>query len=88
MRQFHRAIFWLAMTSSIAIPVRADEKEAKATIDKAIKAMGGEEKLAGVKAFSAKGDAQILLEGNDYEFTFEMTELGIGSPLLLGIFRG
>jgi negative regulator of sigma E activity len=77
MRQFHRAIFWLAMTSSIAIPVRADEKEAKATIDKAIKAMGGEEKLTGIKAFSAKGKGQIALEGNDYDFTFEMTTKGI-----------
>jgi hypothetical protein len=65
------------MTSSIAIPVRADEKEAKATIDKAIKAMGGEEKLTGIKAFSAKGKGQIALEGNDYDFTFEMTTKGI-----------
>ena len=77
MRQFHRAICWFVMASSIAIPVRADEKEAKATIDKAIKALGGEEKLAGVKAFSAKGKGQITLEGNDYDFTFEMTAKGI-----------
>jgi negative regulator of sigma E activity len=65
------------MTSSIAIPVRADEKEAKATINKAIKAMGGEEKLTGIKSFSAKGKGQIALEGNDYDFTFEMTTKGI-----------
>jgi hypothetical protein len=65
------------MTAITAIPARADEKEAKATIDKAIKAMGGEEKLSGVKAFSAKGKGQITLEGKDYDFTFEMTTKGI-----------
>ena len=77
MRHFHRATLLFVMTTSVAMPVRGDEKEAMATIDKAIKAMGGEEKLTGVKAFSAKGKGQITVEGNDYDFIFEMTAKGI-----------
>ena len=46
MHPFFRATLLCLMTSSVALPVLADEKEAKSTIDKAIKAMGGEEKLA------------------------------------------
>jgi hypothetical protein len=77
MRPFCRATLLFMMTSSVALPVFADETEAKATIDKAIKAIGGEEKLTGIKAFSAKGKGQITLEGNDYDFTFDMTAKGI-----------
>ena len=77
MNRFFRATLLFVMPFSVAFAVRADEKEAKATIDKAIKAMGGEEKLTGIKAFSAKGKGQITLEGNDYDFTFEMTTKGI-----------
>lgn len=78
MTKFHRATLMFVITfNAVAIPVRADEKEAKATIDKAIKVMGGEAKLAGIKAFSAKGKGQITLEGNDYDFTFEMTTEGL-----------
>ena len=77
MHPFFRATLLFLMTSSVALPVLADEKEAKSTIDKAIKAMGGEEKLAGIKAFSVKGKGQVTLEGNDYDFTFEMTAKGI-----------
>jgi hypothetical protein len=57
---------------------RADEQEAKAVIDKAIKAMGGEEKLSKVKAFSTKGKGTIVIDCNDIAFTFETTAKGIG----------
>jgi hypothetical protein len=77
MHRFYRATLLCVMTASLAIPARADETEAKAVIDKAIKAMGGEEKLSGVKAFSAKGKGTIALEGTDIEFTFEMIAQGV-----------
>ena len=77
MRRFHRSVLLFTMTVSVALPARADEAEAKATIDKAIKAMGGEEKLSAIKAFSAKGKGKVTLDGNDIDFTFEMTAQGI-----------
>lgn len=57
-------------------PARADEQAAKAIVDKAIKAMGGEERLAKVKAFSEKGKGTILFEGFELAFTFETTAKG------------
>jgi hypothetical protein len=77
MHRLHRAALLCVITVSIALPARADETEAKAVIDKAIKAMGGEERLSGVKAFSAKGKGTLTLEGTDIDFGFEMTTQGI-----------
>ena len=77
MRRFTPGTLLVALTASVAVPAHADEKEAKATIDRGIKAMGGEEKLSAVKAFSAKGSGKISLGGNDLDFTFEMTSQGI-----------
>ena len=76
MRRILPATLLLALTAGVTAPALADEKEAKATIDKAIQAMGGEEKLSAIKAFSAKGKGQITLDGNDLDFTFEMTTQG------------
>jgi negative regulator of sigma E activity len=77
MNQIFRVTLLLVLTFSVTVSVRADEKEAKATIDKAIKAIGGEEKINGIKALSVKGKGQITLDGSDYDFTFEMTSKGI-----------
>jgi hypothetical protein len=54
----------------------AGEKEAIAVIDKAIKAMGGEEKLSKIKAFTTKGNGTIVLEGQDIAFKYETTVKG------------
>jgi hypothetical protein len=56
---------------------QADEQEAQAILDKAIKALGGEEKLSLIKAFSAKGRGTVVVDGNEIPFTFEMTAQGI-----------
>ena len=56
---------------------RADEQEAKAVIDKAIKAIGGEEKLSKVKGFSSKAGGTVSVEGNEISFTGETTSQGI-----------
>jgi outer membrane lipoprotein-sorting protein len=48
---------------------RADDKDATPILDKAIKAIGGEEKLSKIKAYSVKTKGTITLGGNDNEFT-------------------
>src|SRR5207244_5359870 len=50
-----------------------DQADAKGIVDKAIKALGGEEKLAKHKAATSKGKGKINLMGNEIEFTFEAT---------------
>src|SRR5262245_22297909 len=56
---------------------RADERAAKAILDKAIKAVGGEERLSKIKAFTVKGKGTIVLDGDDIPFTFRTTAKGI-----------
>src|SRR5690349_10045994 len=56
---------------------KADESAARAILDKAIKAMGGEEKLSGIKAVIVKGKGTIVLDGDDVPFTFQTTARGI-----------
>ncbi len=47
----------------------ADDSDATAILDKAIKALGGEEKLSKVVAMTWKSKATISFNGNDAEFT-------------------
>jgi hypothetical protein len=58
---------------------RADDAEAKAIIDKAIKALGGEEKLGKLKAytFNAKCTASAGEGRDDICFTFQETVQGL-----------
>jgi hypothetical protein len=55
---------------------RADDQDAKSILDKAIKALGGEEKLAKVQAFAWKAKGTVSFNGNDNEFTSETTIKG------------
>jgi hypothetical protein len=64
----------MATTTAAA---RADEGEAKAVIDKAIKATGGEEKLAKVNAYSTKSKSTFNFNGNDAEFEGSFTAQGL-----------
>jgi hypothetical protein len=62
----------------VGIPAaQADDQDAKSTVDKAIKALGGEEKLSKVNAFSWKGKGTISFNGNENDFTTEMTFKGL-----------
>src|SRR5262249_16814694 len=54
-----------------ASPVRAQEDEARAVLEKAIKAHGGAEKLAQAKAVQTKGKGKMQLMGNDAAFTID-----------------
>jgi hypothetical protein len=58
-------------------PARADDKDVTAVLDKAIKALGGEEQLSKIKAVSSKSKGKITIGGNDNEFTSQATVQGL-----------
>ncbi len=59
---------WLAL----AAPARAQDNECRAVIARAMKAVGGEEKLAANRAHYLKGKGTIAVMGMDLEFTIEI----------------
>src|ERR1700687_720216 len=68
----------LAATLLIGIHARAaDDPDPKAVLDKAIKALGGEDKLSKVKAATSKANGKITFGGNDNEFTTTSTFQGL-----------
>ena len=67
----------LSQWSSLVVPARADDKDAKAILDKAISALGGAEKLGKVTAFSWKSKGTITFNGNENEFTGQVTIKGL-----------
>ncbi len=71
-------IVMLATAVSVAISglVRAAD-DPKAVVDKGIKALGGEDKLAKVKVISWKTKGKIFIQGNPNDFTTEVTAEGL-----------
>jgi hypothetical protein len=63
--------------SSQGTSSRADEQEAKAVIDKAIKAVGGEEKLTNARVLTWKTKGTITLNGNDGDLSGQTTAEGL-----------
>ena len=61
----------------LVIPARGDEKDANAIVDKAITALGGAEKLGKVNAFSWKAKGTITFNGNENDFTSQVTTKGL-----------
>jgi hypothetical protein len=59
------------------IPARAADGDAKSILDKGIKALGGEEKLAKAEAFSWKSKGTVNFNGNENEFTGQATVKGL-----------
>lgn len=55
----------------------ADDKDAKAILDKAIKALGGEESLSKIKTASWKTQGKITINGEDNAFTSQATVQGL-----------
>jgi hypothetical protein len=55
----------------------ADDKDCRAVLDKAIKALGGEENLSKVKAAHWKTKGKITFNGEDHEFTGKTTMQGM-----------
>src|SRR5262249_18423964 len=66
-------MFVISQTHSM----RADDKEVKAVLDKAIKALGGEAKLGKAANFTGKAKGKLTLMGNESEFTSETTAQGL-----------
>jgi hypothetical protein len=68
------AVLLAALVSGPAGPAKgADDKDVQAVLDKAIKALGGAEKLGAVKAFTWKTKGTISFGGSDNEFTSTVT---------------
>ncbi len=57
--------------------VRADDPAAAAILEKAIKALGGEEKLSKAQAISWKAKGKITFQGNENDFDSQVTMQGL-----------
>jgi hypothetical protein len=77
MKRFLVAVLSVSLVHVAGGLSRADEKDASPIIDKAIKALGGEEKLGKIKAYSVKYKGTISFGGNDNEFTSKSTHEGL-----------
>jgi hypothetical protein len=77
MKRFLGAVLALSLVCVWGGLSRADEKDATAILDKAIKALGGEEKLSKIKAYSVKSKGTLTIMGNDSDFTTSVTHEGL-----------
>jgi hypothetical protein len=68
------AIMFVGATANL---VRADDTEPSGVLDKAIKAMGGEEKLKKIDAFTWKSKVAITFNENTNQFTSHSTLQGL-----------
>jgi hypothetical protein len=59
------------------VRLRADEQDAKAILERAIKAIGGAEKLGKIEAYTWKAKGKITLGENENDFTSHLTVQGI-----------
>jgi hypothetical protein len=64
-------------TAFLIVAARADDNDAKSILDKAINALGGEEKLGKVNAFSWKSKGTITFDGNENTFDNQTTIKGL-----------
>jgi hypothetical protein len=77
MRQYFGAILAMAIVFVPFAPARADDADAKSILDKAIKALGGEEKLSKVAAYTWKSEGTITFNGNENQFDSNVTVKGL-----------
>jgi len=76
MKRFHAAMLLAAAVGLVGTSIRADEAQVKQVLDKAIKALGGEEKLSKAENITWKSKGKITIEGNQNEFSSEATAQG------------
>src|SRR5262245_61647403 len=74
-RFFEMALLTLIVCAGTG-PARYDDR-AKAIIDKAIKAMGGEKNLEKAEAFSWKAQGRLISNGNPSDFSSQVTVKGL-----------
>ena len=77
MKRFLCAALTIMFVTAAGNLVRADDKDPIAVLDKAIKAMGGEEKLKKVDAISWTSKADITFNDNTNHFTSHVTIQGL-----------
>jgi hypothetical protein len=77
MKRFLHAALALVFVAATASLVQADDKDVSAVLDKAIKALGGEEKLKKADAISWKSKVAITFNDNTNEFTSHATLQGL-----------
>src|SRR5262249_32925302 len=78
MRKCIMGLFLAALVLVVAGPTRAEEGDSKAVIAKAIKAMGGEEKLTkALKGHTVKEKGILSIMGGDNPISIEVTVAGL-----------
>lgn len=77
MKRFLGAVLAVFFVSSLISPIRADDKDPKAVLDKAIKALGGEDKLKKAEAVAWKAKGTITFNDNDNEIKTQATVQGL-----------
>ena len=77
MKRFFVAILTTILLTCPARLTRADDKDATAILDKAIKALGGEEKLKKAETATWKTKATITFDGNESEMAIHSTVQGL-----------
>jgi hypothetical protein len=90
MRRFLGAVLVTTFGLSLVGPIRADEKDAKAIVDKAIRALGAEEKLNKASAITWKIKGKFLFGENENHFTGQVLvqDLDHYRSLFVGEFNG
>jgi hypothetical protein len=77
MKRFLGAILATLLVTTAVSPVRADDKDPNALLDKAIKALGGEEKLKKAENATWKSKATITINGSDNPISLQATSQGL-----------
>jgi hypothetical protein len=77
MKPFLGAALAIVLVTAANVSVRADEKDPNAILDKAIKAVGGEEKLKKADVMTWKVKASIIFNGDSNPFNSHSTVQGI-----------
>ncbi len=76
-----KRVFGVALTAFLVLGpvsvIRADEKDASGIIDKAIKALGGQEKLGKAQTVTWKQKGTVTFGGNDNEISITATLKGL-----------
>jgi hypothetical protein len=67
-----RLLVAVGVILAAAVPVQAQDDGAVAVIEKALKAQGGADKMAALKAYTAKGKGTVVLMDTTIDFTIEV----------------
>jgi hypothetical protein len=77
MKRFFGALLAAGFLVALGSPARADDKDATAILNKAMKALGGEAKLSKIEAATWKAKGKIRFGENENEFSSQATVQGL-----------